>query len=147
MNVPKSSITKIPIKSIKLKKSSNYRTHMLNFNKQHFDVWGQETFKGLKVSSTHKALSPAPFIFLLVVTILLYVLTIFFYESISSVLYYDVWVDISKLLDQSGYWQAQQSSSKYSFFYNLDGIKNNTQTFTSLKETFSKIKILSSITN
>ena len=140
MNVPKSSVTRT---SLKLKKSGNFRTHMLNFNKQHFNEWDQGTVKGSKPASSHRASNSTLFMLILVITMLFYILTIFFYEKTSDILCYDVWFDISNLLDQSNYWQFQQASSKYTSFYTLDSIKNNTQTFPGLKETFSKIKILS----
>ena len=142
MNILKSSNSKIKT-LCRRKKSKSFKTHMRNFNKQYFDVQQEQlVITKLSAKPLYQSTNLVFFMRFLVMTVPLYILTSFFFERMTSFFWYDIWLDICTLLDQSGYWRAQQVYSGYNFFYDLENIKNNVGTSVSLKETFSKIKIL-----
>ena len=129
----------------KLKKSGNFKIHMRNFNKQHFNMWEQETSKGPSLILLYNISSLTLFVLLLTIVILLYTLSTFYFKRIIGIFYYDIWFDVSTLLNQSDYWRSRYSLQECNFFHGLDDIEGDTRTPASLREAFAKIKVLSSI--
>ena len=82
----------------------------------------------------------------LIGAIILYVLFIFFYEKLRSAIFYDIWLDISELLNQSNYSYKYHTDEECDLFSNIESLSNSKRAPTSLRETLSRIKVLSFIT-